>query len=208
MKNPRSGYTLVESVIGMTILVTLLGSAVVVLDSSQRSFNETISSGIVNRSAARALDRISRALTGARLSALVISPEADSVGFQKVAGWAGGSVVWSKNSELRLEYERNELDNGIDDDGDGLVDECQIVMTENVGQPDERSVVLVKSVREFLEGEEPDGADNNGNLIEDERGFCIELQDASAVIRLTLLRRDPEGEVRLRTLDTTVGLRN
>jgi prepilin-type N-terminal cleavage/methylation domain-containing protein len=208
MSSRRQGFTLLEALIGVVIMAVVLGAGIVALDSGQRSFQQTVSKGIVNTDANRALNRIVKALTGARRTTLLITAEREAVSFQSAEAWDAGMAVWTDDVELRLEYEAGELDNGLDDDDDGLVDECQVVLTRNVGQPDEQVVILVKGVREFLEGEEPDGDDDNGNLLEDERGLCFERQGDALVIRLTLERVHPEAGTNIRTLETVVALRN
>lgn len=208
MRGRQAGFTVLELMIAVTILAVVTGGAVLALSASQRSFNQMVANGVVNTDINRATNRIAQLAVGARETTLITSPEQDGVSFQRAAGWVDGNATWTGDVDIALEYEPNEFDNGVDDDGDGFIDECQVVLTENFGQIDERRVVLVNGVREFLEGELPDGVDNNGNGIEDERGLCFEIQDDALVIRLTLLGLQPEGGVTLRTLETVVGLRN
>jgi len=204
----KAGFTLLEMLLALALLVIVLGAGFTAVRASQRSFNETVSNDLVNHKANRALNKIAQALAGAGQAGLVVTPQFDGVSFQRLSGWAINSPTWSNTTQLSLQYEPSELDNGIDDDGDGFIDECRVVLTEDLGQPEERSVVLVNSVREFLEGELPDGADNNGNGLDDERGLCFEVQESALTIRLTLLRRLPEGGVGLQSLSTSVGFRN
>lgn len=208
----RAGFTLLEMTIALVMLVMLLGGAALVLTRGQGVFRRSMSDSAIDTGANRALNSIARRLTGAGATTLFPVPVApawsDSIGFQEVVGWNAGAALWSTDTELRLEYEPGELDNDLDDDGDGFVDECQVLQVENAGQPDERRVVLLRNVREFLEGEEPDGVDQNGNGLEDERGLCFELRGDALIVRLSAMRRDPEGEVTIRTLETAVAMRN
>ena len=112
--------------------------------------------------------------------------------------------------QIFLQPDPADPDNGLDDDGDGFVDECEVVLVENRGTADETRTVLVRRVQELLQGELPNGADDNGNGLVDERGFCIEqISDGAGVtIRLTVLRRRPEGGIDTQTVGTTVWLRN
>ena len=65
-------------------------------------------------------------------------------------------------------------------------------------------------VREYLEGEVPNGADDNGNGIVDENGLCM-TWDANSnllTIMLTLERVSPNGGLTTRTVQTSVQVRN
>lgn len=204
----RAGFTMLESVIALVIFSTILSAGVIAMRAGQRSFRQTVTGTVLNTKASRAVNRIARRLTGARQLSVAISADTGTVSFQEVAGWAGGDPIWSGDSSIAFQYETGELDNGVDDNGNGFVDEGQVILTENIGDPDQRSVTLVHSVREFLDGETPDGTDENGNGIADERGLCFELVGDALRVRLTVQRRDSEGAVILRTLETTVGMRN
>ena len=208
----RSGLTLLETTIVMVLLSVVLGAAIMVLRQGQMNFDRTVSNAVVESAGNRALNRIARRLTGAGATTLFPVLEAplgsSAVSFQEVEGWNAGAPVWSSDAEIRLEYEPRELDNDLDDDGDGLVDEGQVVQVENLGEADERRVVLVRGVREYLEGETADGFDENGNGLEDERGLSFQLDGNEMIVRLTLLRPDPQGAITMRTLQTSISLRN
>jgi hypothetical protein len=90
---------------------------------------------------------------------------------------------------VRFDYEEGELDDGADNNGNGLVDEGCLFWTRDVGEPSEKTHVIARGVREYLEGEEPNLDDDNGNGLEDERGFCLERVGEALVIRLTLERQ-------------------
>jgi hypothetical protein len=71
-------------------------------------------------------------------------------------------------------------------------------------------VGLGSFVREYLEGEDQDDADQNGNGLSDERGLCF-TYDAAAdalTIRITVERLDSEGRRLISTAETSVRLRN
>lgn len=208
MRARRAGYTILEVAVSTAILASVLGSGVLALRTSQLSFEQTVARGVLNRDTSRAINRVAKSVTGCRAETLEVSADASSASFQGVTGWVDGIATWSNDFDLRLEYEDGELDNGKDDDGDGLIDECQVLLVEDVDQDDERQVVLVKAVREFLEGEKPDGEDNNDNGLEDEKGLCFEITNDGLLIRLTIQQIDREGYISLRTLETTVSFRN
>ena len=199
----------------MLVLVTftvVFGGAVTAIRFGQEQLQHSVSNTVLDSATNRALNQIARHLTGAGLTTLDPTPEApfgsDSIRFERVEGWTAGAPVWSAEAELRFEYEPGEDDNGVDDDGDGLIDEGQVVWTRRRGEADEQSTVVVRSVAEFLEGEEEDGDDTNGNGLEDERGFCFELRGSELLVRLTVERLDPAGNRATRTLVTSVSIRN
>jgi hypothetical protein len=128
--------------------------------------------------------------------------------FSPGADWVDDAVVWGDQRRLDLELGLGELDNGLDDDGDGLIDEHRLVLTLRPGQIDEARVVIVNDVAELLEGELWNGADDNGNGLVDERGFCVALDEAGLCLRLTIQRATPRGEVVVRTQTDTLFLRN
>ena len=108
---------------------------------------------------------------------------------------------------LSFEYEIGELDDGLDNNGNGLIDEGRLVLTENAGLTNDRRVIT-RWVAELLEGELDDGLDNNGNGLVDEPGFLVERIGESLIVRVTLQKRDAEGRLMTRTARTSVRLRN
>jgi hypothetical protein len=96
----------------------------------------------------------------------------------------------------------------VDNDGDGRIDEGQVVWIENPGIPGERRMVWARNVADLLEGELDNDADDNGNGLVDERGLSFEAVGDVLTIRLTCERLD-EGRRPLRkTVTTAVRLRN
>lgn len=213
MKNKRSGYTLIEISITLTLLAIVLGAAITVANQGEKNFEQTVTNSIANTKANRALNTIARRLAGAGRQtvtpALVAPFSSENIIFQSVSGW-NGARTWNEEMQILLQYDPAETDNGLDDDADGMIDECEVVLVENRGTANERRTVLVRRVQELLQGELANGADDNGNGLVDERGFNVErISDgAGLVLRLTVLRRLPEGGLDTQTVETTVWLRN
>jgi type II secretory pathway pseudopilin PulG len=203
--------TLVESMIAISILTIFLTAALLAAQKGQDAFRRNVHETTLHTKASRALNLIARRLQGARGSALLPDPFPASsawIGYEQASGWAGGAVVWSTDFEVRLVYASGEVDNGVDDNGDGLIDEGCVVITEDLGGPDQRQVIVATKVAELLQGELPNGVDDNGNGLDDERGLCFEVVGNELIIRVTVQGIDPEGRVTERTLQTSVGLRN
>jgi hypothetical protein len=117
-------------------------------------------------------------------------------------------VLYEPACTIGFEYEPGEVDDGVDNDGDGLVDEGQVVLTRNAGSANATRAVLVKNVAELLQGEDLNGADDNGNGMEDEAGFCLQRDGEVVHIRLTLESVDDTGNVLRRTTETSIRMRN
>jgi hypothetical protein len=157
------------------------------------------------------LERISTALetagNGVLLQAL---PDlaASTLNFQEPSGFAGGAVQWGPATRIALELEPGELDDGLDNDGDGFADEGRVVWTENPGLPTERRVVLGNGVSEYLQGETANAADDNGNGLLDERGLSFAAENEVLTVRLTCQRLDAGGRIMTKTVQTSVHLQN
>ncbi len=208
----KAGFTLIEMMLALALVTILISSAVSTVQTGQSSFRQTVTSTTQSTKAVRALNRLVKRVTSGGKNSLLLVPESpdctSQLLLQDVIGYESRAPIWSGDFEISLEYEPGEIDNGMDDDGDGLVDECQIVQVEDPGGPDERSVVLLRSVAEFLEGETPNLVDDNGNGLEDERGLCFTRDGNAMFVHLTVLRVGAGGIVSERTLQTTVALRN
>ena len=72
----------------------------------------------------------------------------------------------------------------------------------------QKRVVLCSGVAEYLEGETPDGNDENGNQLRDERGLCFERVGNRLNVYLTVERMDSAGLLWTQTLQTSVHYRN
>ena len=116
--------------------------------------------------------------------------------------------ILSDDSKKSLYDETGEIDDGLDNNGNGLVDEGRVVLTENLGGADERDRILARRVRELLEGELDNGVDDNGNGLVDEKGFSFERMGESLVIRMTMERIDVGQRTIERSAQTSVRLRN
>jgi hypothetical protein len=132
----------------------------------------------------------------------------DGIQYLQATGMKDGVIEWTPLRRLAFEYEVGETNDGLDNNGNGLVDEGRIVLTEDVGRPGERSHVLTRWVRELSDGEEQNGLDDNGNGLVDERGFFLERIGETLVVRLTLQKLSAEGNLMSRTARTSVRLRN
>jgi hypothetical protein len=209
----RAGSTLLELMVTLALLSATAGSLLLLGRAGTRLFTTGVSRAQLESSARRGLDQLARELTSARAGSLAALPESplwlDAISFDQAAAIRAGDgrITWSTNvAEFR--HEPSELDNGLDDDGDELVDEGLAVLVLDSGGAEERTLVLARRVREFLEGELENGLDDNGNGLVDERGLSFERVGADLRLHLTLEGRDPEHRLVTRTLTTTTWSRN
>lgn len=210
---PRAGLTLIELVIAVTLLGTMLGSVALVSGTSRRAFQRGVVTSALEIRSSAAMGAVVGVLESATLAGLTPDPlpglNTSQLRFTQATGFSGEVALTAPLAQLGLELEPDEADNGLDDDGDGLVDERQLVLTERVGLATERRRVLTRSVTELLEGELPNGVDDNGNGLVDEQGFVVERRGSALDVQLTLGRATGDGrESAARTARTSIMLRN
>lgn len=202
-----TGFTLLEMSIAMVVMAVVFLTLGLTSQKATDAIEEKTRAEEVTGRLHRSLDRIIDPL--AELERNDLPPlEAGTSEFQYhlPTGYEAG-IQWDVDQELALEYDPAELADGIDNDGDGLIDECQIVRTRDPGGANELRVVICKDVAEYLEGEIPNGFDDNGNDLDDERGFVVDVQGDVLTIRLTIERRTEQGLVQ-RTATSSVRIRN
>lgn len=207
----RSGVTLLELMISLTILVLILGSMAAATLSAQDAFRTSIVRGELESAVRRTVDRITEDLRTAGRAGLTPAAAAplgsSSLQYQRNAGWGGGAVVWGTPITLELVEAIEDPVDGFDDDGDGIVDERCVAWTRESGTLQETTTRLVCGVPRLADGEIANGIDDNDNGLVDEAGLSFELDGDTLIVRLTLehaalggltFRRSAEGAVTLR----------
>jgi hypothetical protein len=178
----RAGLTLVELVVGLSLL-GVIGGAVVLASGSTSSAVQSASTLAELQSVARvALERIASQLVEVRRADVQPAApgaeapfHASSLDFQKLR-WTGAAVELDDVARLAFELAPGELDDDLDNDGNGLVDDGLVVLIEGLGTAGERRFVVCRHVAGSLAGETPgNGADDNGNGLIDEGGLCFEF---------------------------------
>ncbi len=205
----RSGFSLIEMAIAVSLMSVVLASAALVNRQGMRVFKVTQLQSNIEDRASRTASRLVAELenTNAILPVPDPFPVSDFV-FQGIAGVVAGVVDPTDPARLFWRYSAGELNDGLDNNDNGLADEGEIVFTRNFGLPGERTIVLCRGVPELLEGETLNGADDNGNGLIDEPGFCVLQDGGMLVIRFSVAGRSTEGELTIRTMETGVRLRN
>jgi prepilin-type N-terminal cleavage/methylation domain-containing protein len=208
----RAGFTLIEVVIAATIVsLLLLGLGITTL-SGDRVYKAGMAQDRSLVLARRALDRIADAISMGGVGALTPNPVAplgsSTLSFRTPSGYAGGAVTWNSSTRIDFQYTPRDPNDGLDNDRDGFIDDGMIVLTRDVGLATEQSTVLARGVSEYLEGEIPNGADDNGNGLRDERGLSFDISGDQLTIRITVVSRDGNGRNVVRTVSTSVKVRN
>ena len=207
-----AGFTLLELLVGISILALVLVSTGAVGGAAVGVYGVAATRSDVDTRTRRALERVSEELAVADSAVLMPSPAGpqgtSSLMFRKVVGQTNGVADLGPFISLAFALADGELDNGLDDDGDGLIDEHVLTLTRDPGGPAERRVVLCSDVREFLGNESKNGLDDNGNGWLDEPGFIIQQTGSALAIFLTVETPMADGELLSKTLQTTVRMRN
>jgi len=206
------GFTLIEMMIAVVVLTVIVGGSYAILGTGVDTYGSGVARDDLERHGNRVLARIIEEIGSTGTGIIYPTPykpySTEVVNYQHNLGFAGDAIQWGPPMRLELVYHPDDPDDGRDNNGNGLVDECRVLLTENPGQPNERTVVLTEWVREYLEGEEPNGQDDNGNGFVDERGLCFDLLGDVWTIRLTLERLDTKNRLVTHTLETSVKPRN
>lgn len=209
----REGSALIEVLLAMALMSTVVGALFAVGNTSTKLCDTGVAKANLEGNLRRALERVSREFHGARadsLAGLAESPAwQEQVDFDRPGSMRSGDgrITWSSNrAEFRLEP--GESDDGIDNDGNGLVDEGMLVVLQDAGGADELVTVIAHDVREYLEDELPNGIDDNANGLIDERGVTFERIGNELRIHLTLEAIGRDGRTVTRTLTTSVWSRN
>ena len=210
-----AGFTLLEVIIATAILVAMLGVLFSLVNASQSLEARNVTIADLRSHARITLDRIVRELSDSGLSTFVVTPTADlaasGVSFQRATGYVAGTVTYGPQERIAWEPEPGEIDNnGIDDNGNGLVDEGQVVLTRNVGLPTAQRIVLATDVAKLSAGEVWNGVDDNGNGLVDESGLWFAVNPATRLmsVGLTLERVSRQGELLQASVETSIVLRN
>jgi len=209
----RAGFSLVEVLVSIGMLGILFGAIGLAQIRNSSEAKVMRARGIAEVRAHQALERVASELTGVGRSLMFPDPNtsfgAGALTYQRPAGVSGaGLVQWNTPSRLELLPEPREVDNGIDDDGDGLVDERRLMYTRDIGAANERTVVLCSGIPELAPGELTNGLDDNGNGAVDEAGFNVLRTGDLLTVRITIQQPVAGDQIETVSAETSVVLHN
>ncbi len=206
------GLTLVELAIGMTLVAMILGTTGMITLSSVEAYQSHRDDSQLDGLVRRTLDRMASELRMVQANGLSPNPTGQfgtsQLEYQENAGFSGGLISWGPGTRIELALEPGEIDDGVDNDADGLVDESLVRWVRNVGFASEASVVWAHGVTKLLEGEIANGLDDNQNGVVDERGLSFHLVGTTLFIRLSMEALRHDGRIATRTMETSIRIRN
>ena len=196
MKRPvrNGGFTLLETLLAFTLFGIIAYRVAVVMSDAVGASNQVSTDTFVDDHAQKVLRQIAVAIMSSdRQSLDPATPSplgTDDIQYRVQLGIEDGVVIWSDPEEIAL--------------ADA---EEQVYWSQNPETADETRVVWTNLVSPFLEGEIPNGMDDNGNGLIDEKGLSFTVDRNAITIRLTL-DRVVAGRVITKTVETTVTCRN
>lgn len=203
-----------EVLVAAGIMTLVLGGSLRLMTVTSNVYNESSVRSAATVTANRAVQEIAHLLLGAApgsISGPVNYPGSwsDQITFDELEGVnaQSGAATW-KTCRITFQYAPGELNNGKDDDKNGLIDDGEVELITDYGGPWASTIQLFRNVREYAAGETPNGADDNGNGLIDEKGLSFQRVGNSIVVRLTIGVPDGKGHVSIQTAQTTVSLRN
>jgi prepilin-type N-terminal cleavage/methylation domain-containing protein len=211
--NARRGMTLVELMVASAVLVILLLGMTRTGAGVTKLFATSVTRMEVEQQLRQSMGRLTTDLRHASLGSFDAMGEAplwtNATGFDRINGLdpVDGEGIW-RSMRLELRMGEGETDDGLDEDGDGLVDERQLVLTRDVGTADAREQVMLRDIPELFPGEVENGLDDNGNGLLDETGFAIYTEDGALKILLSKIGIDEDRRLITRSLSTSAKLRN
>jgi prepilin-type N-terminal cleavage/methylation domain-containing protein len=132
----KSGFTLIEVMVTVLMLGLVMGMVFSVLLSAERLFSDQLKQYTIDQHGWRIMDRLSEELREAY--PLTILPLAISnssfLTYQRVTGHLNGVPQLGPLTTLSFQQRADEIPNGVDDNGDGRIDEGFLAIRE-AGQP-------------------------------------------------------------------------
>jgi len=207
------GFTVVEILIAILMLAVMLAALGIVSLTGRNAYEQATVANKLESSGSRALARACDELTTISGTQMNPVPNGNAgspvLDFVQAVGFAAGNPIWGPNMRVGLEYETGEVDDGVDNDQDGLIDEGQLVLTRDVATANPKRVVLVRGISEWATNEVPNNnVDDNANGVTDERGFNMQMIGDVVSLRLWLQAVDSDNQVVTREFLSSVRLRN
>ena len=191
----RSGFTVLELVIGLALLAVLSVNIMWVLSATTNTSENETAQVILEDHTQTVLKRIALAIMRSSRETLegdMAAPlSSDELQYSVQIGMENGEPVWDDPEAIAMDDVNT-----------------SIAWTKNPAAPEELRVVWTNLVRPLLEGEEMNGIDDNGNGLVDEKGLSFTVDRNAVTVRLSLERRRSDGTVLTRTVESTVTCRN
>ncbi|MEM8712191.1 MAG: prepilin-type N-terminal cleavage/methylation domain-containing protein [Planctomycetota bacterium] len=191
----RSGFTLLEITMTIALMAIFTIKVSSVIDTTTETTEADIAQTTLEARARQLLRKIGFAVMGSHPDSL--DPKRptpmDQAGlkYQVNLGISDGEVVWSDPEAIALEELKR-----------------QIYWSDNPDSDEERRIVWSRVVAPYLEGEIPNGMDDNGNGLIDEKGLSFSVDGQAITMRLTLEELREGQPPLVTTVETVVACRN
>lgn len=137
--NRREGFTLLELVISMALVVVILGGALNLVLKSTLALEQEAREFTLDQTGWRAIDRIAEDLAGAASMTIlpVVIADSDWLQYQKITGYdeVSGTPLLGPVTTIDVRPMAGETANGVDDNADGRVDEGFLTITVTGNDP-------------------------------------------------------------------------
>lgn len=211
-RRSRAGFTLLELTVSVALLGLLFTTALQISDSVMDGSSTAAATAKVDADVGRAIERLAERLKDSGsgwFGATAPLVPVNDVTYKRVAGYDPVAGIEIADERIFLERSATDPDDGIDNDGNGLADDCRVVWVRAPGTAGELRTVVCDMVPDVLEGEiDANLLDDNGNGLVDERGLALDFVDAGVRVRLTMVGRDQAGREVTRTVQRVVWFRN
>jgi len=211
-RSGRAGFSMLELLICVGLLSLVFGSLGLVSRTTDSLYRQTSRSSNLEARCRQTVDHVVDLLAtmvGVQSFPDPVAPNwTGTLDFVQATGVVGGALSWGPPLRLVLEMDAGEVEDGIDNDGDGSIDEGRLVLIRNPGAGGELRTILCHGVSYYAEREVGNGADDNGNGMVDERGFCMERQGDVMRVFLTLEDQDDAGRPVVCSVTTSLRIRN
>jgi hypothetical protein len=204
----KAGFSLVEVAVATAILVAISGLVMGSVSSAESVGRIAAYRAGLRTQARTAVERIARLLRDSGPS-MISFPSgggaaplgASSISFRRATAWSvtAAAVVPSAPYAIAWVPAPGEIDgDGIDNEGDGLIDDGVIQVTEPDAAGNPHTYTLATGCPKLAQGEGQDvgltanGVDDNGNGLIDECGLSFDLAGSTLNIRISLARRGPD----------------
>ena len=184
-KAGEKGFTLVEVSIAVLIFGVLAVTTIALVKTTGDSYADGSLHSYLNTQSRLFLEQVSRELGSAGINTLspAFPANSTSLTFQMASGYANGQVVYAAPITYAFQYAIGEVDNGIDDNRDGRIDEGQVVRTEN-GQSVTLSLDLAENGITFTRNSNTvsivitlERLDDKGNLVTYTRALTVQVRN-------------------------------
>ena len=149
----RAGFSIVEVAIVAAVFSVVLAATTSLVGTTGGTLATGISISTLEAKANRLVEAIGNELLQAGVTTLDAEAATGtaSLPYRRAVGYANGALNWGP--PRLIELRPDEIEDGVDNDSDGLVDEQRVDWIQDPGETSQRVVTWARGVRAYLEGE-------------------------------------------------------